>query len=122
MRNTSFLPPFLVGILLRSTQATVTSMRSITRPLAISSLVFFNNWGSSQLLGELCSPPAVWASDLVTLPSGLRETIAKGAATLPGMGQPDVYYPDSWEGSWTVIQTYTDIVEKQPTSRYFRQP
>ena len=50
--------------------------------------------------------------------NNLLVTQPKGAATIPGMGQPDVYYPESWEGKWTVIQTYTDIVEKQPTSMY----
>ncbi len=59
-----------------------------------------------------CLP--TYASDTTTF----RETIAKTVAVLPGMGQPDVYYPSDFAGSWEVDQTYTEIAEKQPTTRF----
>ena len=116
MRITSVLSFLLFGFYQRSTQAVV-RLRSIARQLVVGSLVF--TWESSHLIGEpILSPPAVWASDLVAVPFGIRESIAKGAATLPGIGQPDIYYPESWEGSWAVTQTYTDVMEQRPTSTY----
>lgn len=59
-----------------------------------------------------CSPP-VYASDTT-----FRETIAKSVAVLPGMGQPDVYYPKEFAGSWDVDQKYSEIAEQQSTTRF----
>ena len=74
----------LLSFLLLSTQAVMRfsmpsiRVRSIVRPIAISSLVFTNNWGSGHSIGGLYSPSAALASDLVALPGGIRESIAKG--------------------------------------------
>jgi len=44
--------------------------------------------------------------------SVLRESIAKGVASLPGYGPPDVTYPPIFKGSWTCRRT---LVSASPT-------
>ena len=41
------------------------------------------------------------------------EQIRQMAAILPNIGQPDVYYPDLYEGEWEVEQEVTGVVEKR---------
>lgn len=39
----------------------------------------------------------------------LRESIASAASILPGMGQPDIYYPESFAGRWSTNRNITQI-------------
>ena len=45
-----------------------------------------------------------------------RESIAKMAAALPGMGQPDVFYPQTFSGKYITIETLTAVETKVPPS------
>jgi len=45
-----------------------------------------------------------------------RESIAKMAAVLPGMGQPDVFYPQTFAGTYITIETITAVETKVPPS------
>ena len=71
-------------------------------------------------IGLYPSPPTAASAtdDVVQVPVTLRESIAKAAALLPGMGQPDVYYPSALQGLWRMTQTYSDVAEKEPTTRF----
>ena len=44
----------------------------------------------------------------------LREYIAKGASYLPGMGETDIYYPNSFLGTWRTEMEITDIIDAMP--------
>lgn len=44
------------------------------------------------------------------------ESIAKMAAVLPGMGQPDVFYPETFAGKYDTIETITAVETKGPPS------
>lgn len=46
--------------------------------------------------------------------STLRESIAKGASYLPGMGETDIYYPNSFLGTWKTELEITDIIDSIP--------
>jgi len=38
-----------------------------------------------------------------------REGVAQIAAKIPGYGQPDIFYPESFIGSWNVIRTLSSV-------------
>ena len=40
----------------------------------------------------------------------IREEIAKGAASIPGYGQPDIFYPNTFEGRWRTTLTVNDVI------------
>lgn len=42
-------------------------------------------------------------------PTSTRETIARVAANLPGYGEPDIYYPAQFLGSWRCSRTLTAL-------------
>ena len=62
---------------------------------------------SCSLLNLVQSPDSATA---VASPfNDLREAISSTASKVPGYGESDVYYPNSWLGSWRTTRTITDI-------------
>jgi hypothetical protein len=52
----------------------------------------------------------IFSSPIQLLDTNPSEQIRKAAAFLPGMGQPDVYYPKFYQGEWSCEQELTGIV------------
>jgi hypothetical protein len=62
---------------------------------------------SCSLLNLVQSPDSATA---VSSPlNDLREAISSAASKVPGYGESDVFYPNSWLGSWRTTSTITDI-------------
>lgn len=55
---------------------------------------------------------------LIPLPV-LASTLSEITSILPGMGPPDVFYPNTWEGTWKTQQTFTSVnfTTKDTTTR-----
>ena len=72
-------------------------------------------------LGRAAATTSVFVSLNANLPAQasqapqsdvVAEQIRQAAAILPGLGKPDVYYPSIYEGTWTVNQEITGIVDR----------
>jgi len=73
---------------------------------------------SCSLLNLVKSPDSATA---VALPlNDLREAISSAASKVPGYGESDVYYSNSWLGSWRTTRTITDITSSRdvPTPHF----
>jgi hypothetical protein len=79
------------------------------REQLIASIQAFSVAGGAAVL----LPSRSWAVEAT-----LREQIAENAAKIPGFGQPDVFYPSSWVGKWSVTQTYSVITEKEASLKF----
>ena len=46
----------------------------------------------------------------LSLAESVIENLSKAAASLPGYGQPDCFYPDSFLGTWDVTREVVGVV------------
>jgi len=68
---------------------------------------------SCSLLNWMKSPDSAAAASPLT---DIREAISSAASKIPGYAESDIYYPNTWLGSWRTTRTITDITSSTDVS------